>query len=499
MTAFLRYITIATIFSILLGVSDIFAANGSLGDLISWWLDGSNITDQSITSTKFSPGSINSAKISDGSIGGAKVDATIQKRVSTSCGSGQVLTFSGGIMGCSTATVTTQNGACGSAAGWTFATEPTTGLCASSGWYTPDPLVLSGSTWSWVCLWSGEPVWGNSITCSATKTDTSTTLDCWDRWIVYGDCDSLCSGYDPADCWFSWDLYLDPGQCVFHKTTTTTVDLWPSTWHCASGSEGCGTNQYTCASWLTNYPTTNGNWDCRNSAWNLIGKCVLSGVCGSANGATLSSAPTDPFSLCSRGTATAVSGTGPWTWTCKWWDNTVTTDDANCSANKTVLTNACGTANWWSFATAPTTGLCNSAYAVYKTNSMTSPTSDTWAWICTLSASGVDKPCEAIRTAPVSNVIFEIASDSSTNWDVGCPGQIPMTYCSDFVSYSISPTATANLYDPSGNLQSNWVVIRTSSGCGICDSTSSIETWAKWKWKLIVTEGSSTMTYYLDV
>lgn len=41
---------------------------------------------------------------------------------------------------------------------------------------------------------------------------------------------------------------------------------------------------------------------------------VVPGICGSSNGLSLSTAPT--VGLCSAGTASAVSGTGPWSWTC---------------------------------------------------------------------------------------------------------------------------------------------------------------------------------------
>jgi hypothetical protein len=40
----------------------------------------------------------------------------------------------------------------------------------------------------------------------------------------------------------------------------------------------------------------------------------VSGACGSANGTNMSTAPTT--NLCGTGTASAVSGTGPWAWTC---------------------------------------------------------------------------------------------------------------------------------------------------------------------------------------
>ena len=62
--------------------------------------------------------------------------------------------------------------------------------------------------------------------------------------------------------------------------------------------------------------------------WILISICVstalcstplaaspVNGACGSANSVAVSSAPTS--SLCTSGTASAVSGSGPWAWTCK--------------------------------------------------------------------------------------------------------------------------------------------------------------------------------------
>jgi hypothetical protein len=40
----------------------------------------------------------------------------------------------------------------------------------------------------------------------------------------------------------------------------------------------------------------------------------VNGVCGSSNGGVLTSAPTD--NLCSAGTPSAVTGSGPWSWSC---------------------------------------------------------------------------------------------------------------------------------------------------------------------------------------
>lgn len=63
------------------------------------------------------------------------------------------------------------------------------------------------------------------------------------------------------------------------------------------------------------------------------GPVAINGVCGNANGTTVSSPPTT--NLCSIGSASAVSGTGPWSWSCAGSNGGTT---ATCSANKTVVT-----------------------------------------------------------------------------------------------------------------------------------------------------------------
>jgi predicted outer membrane repeat protein len=55
----------------------------------------------------------------------------------------------------------------------------------------------------------------------------------------------------------------------------------------------------------------------------------VNGVCGSDNGKTLSSPPTN---LCNTGTPSTVSGSGPWSWTCVGSNGGTT---ANCSTNTT--------------------------------------------------------------------------------------------------------------------------------------------------------------------
>jgi hypothetical protein len=57
------------------------------------------------------------------------------------------------------------------------------------------------------------------------------------------------------------------------------------------------------------------------------------GACGAANGAPFTAAPTT--NLCSAGTASAVSGSGPWSWSCAGLNGGTT---ASCSANLQTYT-----------------------------------------------------------------------------------------------------------------------------------------------------------------
>ena len=60
----------------------------------------------------------------------------------------------------------------------------------------------------------------------------------------------------------------------------------------------------------------------------IFAPTIINGECGPADGGTFPSAPTT--NLCSAGTPSAVTGSGPWTWTCEGLNGG---SDASCSAN----------------------------------------------------------------------------------------------------------------------------------------------------------------------
>jgi hypothetical protein len=88
----------------------------------------------------------------------------------------------------------------------------------------------------------------------------------------------------------------------------------------------------------------------------------VNGVCGSSSGVPATSTPS--ANLCSAGTASAVNGTGPWNWTCAGMNGGSTT---SCSAP--AATGQCGPANGSTTSSAPTSGLCNVGTASAVTGS----------------------------------------------------------------------------------------------------------------------------------
>ena len=125
---------------------------------------------------------------------------------------------------------------------------------------------------------SGECVNGQCVPSCPTGVNGQCPLPCTTSF----QCPSreCINHYCPPSC--TWNFQCPSGQCVngYCPPSCTAAD------QCPSGQ-------------------------CVN------GYCILlavNGACGPANGVTVTSAPTD--NLCSAGSASAVSGSGPWTWTC---------------------------------------------------------------------------------------------------------------------------------------------------------------------------------------
>lgn len=130
------------------------------------------------------------------------------------------------------------------------------------------------------------------------------------------------------------------------------------------------------------------SWSCASSGGGASTSCsallLANGACGAANGVAANTAPSS--GLCSAGTASSVAGGGTWTWSCSGSNGGTT---ASCAASQLALNGACGAANGAELSSAPTTNLCSSGAASAVTNS------GTWSWSCAGSSGGAIALCSA--------------------------------------------------------------------------------------------------------
>jgi hypothetical protein len=110
----------------------------------------------------------------------------------------------------------------------------------------------------------------------------------------------------------------------------------------------------------------------------------VSGVCGTAHSQFFTSAPAD--NLCTTGTSTAVSGSGPWNWDCEGRNGGST---ASCTAYVVSDHGVCGSADGQSFNVAPTANLCLNGTPSAVTGS------GPWYWICNGVNGGATVSCSA--------------------------------------------------------------------------------------------------------
>jgi hypothetical protein len=124
------------------------------------------------------------------------------------------------------------------------------------------------------------------------------------------------------------------------------------------------------------------------TAWS--GNVIVTGTCGAANGTNSSVAPS--ANLCGSGTASSITGTGPWNWTCAGTNGGTT---ASCSAQLSV-NGICGSANNQSFISAPASNLCQDGSSPAVTGS------GPWSWLCAGSGGGSTVNCSALLQSPAT-------------------------------------------------------------------------------------------------
>jgi prepilin-type N-terminal cleavage/methylation domain-containing protein len=247
---------------------------------------------------------------------------------------------------CATGSVPT-NGSCGSAHGSSYYSTPSSNLCTNG---TPSSVSGSGP-WTWTC---NGTFGGLSPACAANIS-----------------LDGTCGSSHGAN------LSTIPSTNLCNYGTAGTVSgSGPWDWTCT------GTNGGTTASCST-------------------GILPVNGACGSSNGSNFSSTPSS--NLCTLGSPTTVSGSGPWTWDCTGL-NSGSTD--SCSANL-IVNGTCGTANKTYAYNITTYG--SDTYCAAGTTNPTTPTfpalGGSTNWTCVGLNTGTTASCTASRNnTPVNGV-----------------------------------------------------------------------------------------------
>ncbi|MDD4617145.1 MAG: hypothetical protein PHW76_08570, partial [Alphaproteobacteria bacterium] len=277
----------------------------------------------------------------DGVCGSANDTATTKKPTSNLCSAGTASKVAGsgpwtwscaGENGGSTASCEASakiNGTCGSADGVGRTSKPTTNLCSAG----TSSTVAGSGPWTWSCIGAGG---GSDASCKAPL-------------MVNG----ICGSADGAVA------TSKPTSNLCSKGTASTVaGSGPWTWSCIGAGGG---SDASCDAPLK-----------------------VNGVCGPADGVGRTSKPTS--NLCSKGTASTVAGSGPWTWTCAGENGG---SDASCKAPLKV-NGACGSADGTAMASKPTTNLCSAG------TSSTVAGSGPWTWTCAGEGGGTDASCKAL-------------------------------------------------------------------------------------------------------
>jgi len=167
---------------------------------------------------------------------------------------------------------------------------------------------------------------------------------------------------------------------------------------------------------------------------------LANGLCGTANNQTFTIAPTT--NLCTTGTASAITGTGIYSWTCAGSNGG---DNANCKAySPTFVNGLCGTANNQTFAIAPITNLCTTG--LVSTNG-----TDPWSWTCAGIDGGFSSNCLAYSST--SQQVMVLAQ----NFNSAATPSLPTGWQSSGNAVWYTNTGTMHPSDASAHSASNLV------------------------------------------
>lgn len=285
----------------------------------------------------------------------------------------------------------------------------TTNSCGGTSygsWNTGSCGCYSGYYWN-----------GSSCTPSCSSSSSTQSASCssagyqtgnMTRSVTYNSCGGTSYGsWNQSSCGcysgYSWN------------GSTCVADAVPENGACGSSLNSCASGSFSdvadsASAFL---------WNCHGIAGGSSTGCsqIRPGQCGSANNGTYSSSPHSSSALCALGTSSAVSGTGPWTWTCS-----TASGSASCSSG---------------YCAPPVTGSCNNAIvngcSAGDLVDLTDNSTD-YLWQCKGLNGGPDSPqCSKAKPSSLAgscgNSIntcnagsFSDTADDTTNFNWQCLG-----------------------------------------------------------------------------
>ena len=276
---------------------------------------------------------------------------------------------------------------------------------------------------------------------------------------------------------------LSSDWCSAKRTqSNTNPSVVSSNKYCGSANNQTFSSTPTSNLCSTGIPTTpvltqnQYTWSCKFGSATLSScsaqktqPVIVNGQCGSSNNQTLSSAPTN--NLCSSGTSSSVTGSGPWTWTCSGQNGGTV---ASCSAQKTqpaIVNGQCGSSNNQTLSSAPTNNLCSSGTSSSVTGS------GPWTWTCSGQNGGTSVNCSAQKTQPINNIPINGKCGSAVDKDGYPPTN---NLCSSGISSSVTGSGpwTWTCSGQNGGTSENCFVnrekdITDNRNCGSANSTVS--------------------------
>jgi len=262
------------------------------------------------------------------------------------------------------------DGVCGSANGSIQKNAPMTGLCASGA-----PTEVDGTgPWLWSCVGSGG---GSSVSCSAAAQAQAKV-------------DGACGAAAGASM-----TRMPEANLCDSGVPSAVYGEGPWTWTCSGLNGGiaspCSTSRVVPKAPPPPAQAMNGN-------------------CGPANGVANYHQPME--GLCSSGTATSVSGDGPWNWNCLGANGGMTVSCTAPLMPPAPIEGACGAANGVTTLTAPKSALCSAGIASAVSGK------GPWTWSCSGTNGGGAVSCVAPLAgktgAPLPSPVTPSGSSSSS-------------------------------------------------------------------------------------